>query len=370
MDLSDVSFYPETVTPVKTIEELKDHVDLFSGFETREVPGRTLRVEDDGQVTVDGETRQVTASGMRCLCKALRIPDPFAQRIPFELLQFNVHRLLADVDQVKVFESGVNNHWVNITSPRSWGVDTIPLIEQIEEGLETLTLITGEVSELGVILDFRSEEVAEVKDDLEVGSITQFGRRFTTSESGFGYPSSSFVAFRLVCSNGMIAPRSFGQVKCRHRGNQEAQIASFIRRCQSGAGQLERVASAYAAIAQDSTIVPNNRQLHRIWNGTRKILGDADLADEVIGIDSELRSELRSAVKRERRIGLADEIDEEIDETTTTEVPLVTRIPWFTLLNRVTRSANDISGRPRAKLQELGGKVLAIAAESVVLPTE
>ena len=367
MDLSDVSFYPEETIQIKTLGELRDNVNIFSGFDSAEVVGSSIRIEEDGQITVDGETRQCTESGMRYLCKALRIPDPFAKRIPFDLLRFTLHRLLADVEAVKVFSSNSNNHWVNLTGPRAWGVPIIPLIEQIEEDLESLDMISGEISENGVILDFRSDQIPEVEDHLEVGSITQFGRRFSGSEAGFGYPMSSFIAHRLVCSNGMVAPRSFGQVKCRNRGNSEAQIASFVRRCRAGAIQIGRFAATYAAIAADSTIMPTNKQLHRILNGTRKVIGDADLADEIVGIDNELRSELRSAVKRERRFNLSDEIDEEVDAPSVTEVPRVVNTPWFTLINRVTRSANDVSGRPKSRLQELGGKALALASETIVL---
>ena len=366
MELSDVTFHPEPVTQIKTLAELRDHVNVFSGFEEREVVGRDVQIMEDGRVTVQGETRLVTQSGMKYLCKALRIPDPFANRIPFDLLRHTAHRLLTDVDSVKVFASNHNNHWVNMTSPRSWGVQIIPLIEQIEENLDSLDMISGEISEAGVILDFRSDQVAEITDKLDVGSITQFGRRFSGSECGFGYPLSSFVAYRLVCTNGMVAPRGFGQVKCRNRGNQEAQIASFVRRCRAGSQQINRFAQAYAAVAADDSIMPSNRQLHRIWNGTRKILGDADLADEVIGIDNEERSELRAAVKKERRIHMDDETDEDIDSPT--EIPLVVKMPWFRLINKVTASANDVSGRPKTKLQELGGKALAIAAETIILP--
>lgn len=365
MDLTDISFHPEATVQIKTLDELRDNVGLFSGFNEREVPGSDIQVETDGQITVGGDTQPCTRSAMRYLCKALKIPDPFANRIPFDLLRFNLHRLLTDVETVKVF-SGSNNHWVNLTGPRAWGVEIIPLIEQIEENLESLNLVSGDLSEQGVCLDFRSDTIPEVQDHLEVGSITQFGRRFSSSESGFGYPISSFVAWRLACSNGMVAPRSFGQVKCRRRGNQEAQVASFIRRCRSGATQIDRFAKTYAAIAQNDSIMPNNKELHRVWNGTRKILGDAELADEVIGFDSEIRSELRATVKRERRLGLSDEVDETIDEST--EIPRVFEIPWFKLINRVTQSANDVTGQPRTRLQELGGRALVMAAETVVIP--
>jgi hypothetical protein len=362
MDLSNIKFHPEEFITVRTIDEVHDRVSVFSGFADIETDGSSIRVEDDGKITVDGEAKMPTASAFKGLCKVLKIPDPFANRIPFDLLQHNIHRLLDKPDTViKVVDDALNGHWVNFTSPRSWTVETVPLIEAMGEEMDHLKLITGEISEMGVILDFRSERIPEVDDNLEQGSITQFGRRLVTSESGFGYPSSHFLAYRLVCTNGLEAPRAWGVVKCRRRGEQEAQIASFIRRCQSHESQLEIFANTYSQVAKNQELSPNNRELHRIWNGVRKILGDADIADEIIGIDSEQRSDLRAAVKKERRI--EGELNDESNEE---EVLQVVRIPWFRLINRVTKSANDVKGSPRRKLQALGGKIIGIAGDSIM----
>lgn len=361
MDLSDVEFYPETHIIVKSLNELRDNVEVFSGFDERSVTGSVIQLEEDGQVTVDGETRRCTVSSMKNLCKTLRIPDPFANRIPIDLLRFTVNRLSKDVEEMKVFSSNTNGHWVNLTKEKNWGVETIPLLDHLEEEVNSFKLISGEISEAGVTLDYRSDLIDEVQDHLETGSITQFGRRFTSSESGFGYPQSTFMAWRLVCSNGVIAPKNYGVVKCRQRGNQEAQIASFIRRCQTSEEQIERFANTYATIAKDETSVPDNRQLFRIWGGTRKILGDAELADEVIGFDNSTRSKLRNAVKAERCLAFNLEDEDENEE----EIKNIIDIPWFTLMNRVTSAANDVRGRPRTRLQELGGKILSAAAETI-----
>ena len=363
MELQDVAFYKEKYIKVKTVDEVRDNVNVFSGIESEVVTGASVQLTEKGELMIAGDSRMCSIPSMKSLCILLGIPDPFAKRIPFDLFRTNVNRLVREKDQIRVFSSNTNNHWVNVASSRAWQVETIPLLESIEEDLSALSLMYGEISETGVTLDFRSDLIPEVQDNLEVGSITQFGRRFTNSESGFGYPQSAFVAFRLVCKNGAIAPRSFGTVRCRSRGNQEAQIASFVNHCKEGNLNLLKFADAYKSIAQDSTLMPSNQELYRVWNGVRKILGDAILADEVLKLDTEERGELRSVVKKARVIDLSDDLDDTDDDGTPERV---IEVPWFTVMNRVTTAANEVSGRSRYKLQTLGGKILGAAVNSIL----
>ena len=58
MDLSSVEFYPESHIAVKSVDELKDNVEIFSGFEERSVAGSTISLNDDGFLTGYDEGQQ------------------------------------------------------------------------------------------------------------------------------------------------------------------------------------------------------------------------------------------------------------------------------------------------------------------------
>jgi hypothetical protein len=100
-------------------------------------------------------------------------------------------------------------------------IDNHELIDLVEP------LVAG--NNIRIVSDYQNDMmlsirgVFDISNDIptKVGDITKKGIAINNSE--VGYMAVQFRAFlyRLVCTNGMIAPKDMGGFHCRHRGNKQ-----------------------------------------------------------------------------------------------------------------------------------------------------
>ena len=76
---------------VKTLKELESLLESRPDYITEPVDPSSIRLGDDGLITYNGKKAKMSLEGFRNMVVNLhRIPDPFAQRIPLDLLQNNL----------------------------------------------------------------------------------------------------------------------------------------------------------------------------------------------------------------------------------------------------------------------------------------
>lgn len=362
LELSEVEFYPEEEVFVSSIDDLKKHSSIFSGFEAETVEGDKISITEEGRVKISAsETLALTRSCLKQLCKGLRIPDPFAQRIPFELLRDNITQLLERQEAMRVYRSGSNGHLVNIRvfRPGRTVVPTVDLVEAIFETLVGVDDVRFHLRESHVTTSFSLPELPVV--EVKVGDITKFGWQIRSSECDFLSLAGSLHAFRLVCSNGMVAPRRFGGCRATSRGKAEQIIKKFV----NGLSRQDRPAQVfieeYRRVASGTELIPTNPQVIRLWTGIKKIVGDMAVADSVLSIDEETRKTIRAVARAERLALTRVDLDTKDDVGEEDFRPVLKR-NWWDTINQITESANEFGGETRRRLQVLGGKAVHLAA--------
>ncbi|KKW10754.1 MAG: hypothetical protein UY48_C0031G0008 [Candidatus Gottesmanbacteria bacterium GW2011_GWB1_49_7] len=359
MELSKMPFVPEKFLMVESLDELKDHAALFSSQACETVAGSSIGLTDDGLISVGSDQFHITRTGFMGLCSTLRIPNPFARRIPFDLLQFNVQRLSRQQQELSIFRVTSNGHLSNICKPRI-AEGALPVVQTIDMLVEKcqLRLSRAEISEVGAVLDFLHPDSPNIEHP-KVGDITDFGWRILISECGAYRTVGKFMATVLRCTNGLVAPRYFGTIKARLRGKPESRINNLGVQLLEEQPKVDRFVHNYNYIADHPEMVPPNVETSRLWMGLRKILGDPDLADEVLGLSEDNRKELRQRAKAER-LALSINLN-----TESADFAPVMSESWWSVLNRVTSTANKLSGIDRRKTQELAGKLLYQVTKSL-----
>lgn len=355
MELHQIPFHKPEFTFVDSIAELEECQDIYSGFEPNVINGATIGLTDDGLVAVGSKEMPITKAGFRGLCSALGIPDPFAKRIPFDLLQFNIQRLAKMKKELAVFQSPKNGHISFITKPRTAEtvMPVLDLFKGVMEGIPELEVYRIEVSELGAVAEFPMGDLPAM-EHRAVGDVSKFGWQLTASECAAYAAAAKFIALVLSCTNGMVAPRTYSTVKARGKGEASKRVAGFLRRLNEDRNRIDKFINVYNYVAETPSLVPDNPGGSKLWNGVKRVTGDADVADAVLNLTEEKRKLLRTLGKVHRAaMNGAMVPDMENDYT----VPVITE-SWWKTLNRVTEAANQMSGSERRRMQELAGKTI------------
>jgi len=349
MELKSVDLYKPRSIFAESREELEDNLSAATNFEHFRVAGEELQLTDGGTMVVRGEEKQLTEEAIKNLCKELHIPDPFAKRIPLHTLQYNIQQL-SQGRQFEVFTSNTNNHWVNfIDRDKLLPIEIPTILEAITEQ-DTFGFKRAEINEAGVALFYQAPDMIK---PVRVNDLVSFGWQLRLSESGFGIPSGSIYALRLVCTNGAIAPRRYGSFRFPKRGEIETRTQVFLQDIVNSHSRLEKFVDAYKQVASgEGGSLPGNRDFNRIWNAVKKTLGDPETADIVLGIDKDTRTTIKSKVRDERDLFSDDEDDTPVVPTT-----------WYDLMNKVTEAPQTLklTGRAHQKMQALGGKMIDFA---------
>lgn len=350
-NLNNLGFRKEASQTIETLDELMSS-DIYTGFEEREIE-RGLSLTDSGKIVIDGDELPITQNGLTGLCKSLRIPNPFIRNIPFDLLQENIARLSV----VKELKAYIKDDYIaNIAPTKAWGLNIRTFISKVTELMPDLAPHFIGISESRVTIDLTTPALDVVKAK-EVGDITKFGWKFNLSEIGWNPGLARFLAYRLVCKNGMVAPKSWACIKAKQRGDADSQVQTFIRRVAKAEEDYSVFKVNYAKVANGEKF-PTNKQYYTLWNGLRKLFGDPDLADSILGVDKETRNVIRQRGKNEGDLFFEGDIPDVHED-------------WWSVINKITYSAKDMYDHGNAmtlpsrdKLQELGGKALMLAIRS------
>lgn len=177
---------------------------------------RSLSLTDAGLINYKGENVQITRGGFSSLCKILSIPNAFAHKIPFDLLQENINHLKGDFETpIKVVTRPSDGAIVNVCREKFCPIFSDSFLTYFDfpflsDGRKTM------VSTYGIQLSFAFPFEANVTPT--VGDTISFGREVVLSDGGFSEPTTKLVAYRLVCSNGAVMPVVFGSYTLK-RGN-------------------------------------------------------------------------------------------------------------------------------------------------------
>ncbi len=304
---------------------------------------------DSKCLNIDGgveESFELTEHAHRQLGARLKIPWRFYERMLEDhpdILERDLNALMHREPEERMVRT-LDGKARAIVSNRYRRLDNYPLVENVlpvlmeqELDLEQSSFAVTD-SRLFMKLVF-----PRVQSEVKVDDIVQSGLIISNSEVGAGVLRITPLVFRLVCLNGMVAPKSVDHFQRTHLGKELSVdgLAGQLYRRET----LETADRALWMEVQDltrATVDPANfgTLVDRMRATTeRRIEGNPIKAVEVLAKQHTLTEEERG--------GILSHLIQGGD------------LSQYGLLNAVTRFAQDVSSYERStELEELGGQIL------------
>ena len=196
---------PPTKRPA-TVDELNALVNSHSNVDTIVRLG-DMKLEND-KLDIGGASMAVREGGMRDLLSKLHMPFGYAASIPNDLLYDSVNRLLKTYADWEVLLRTQDNEVRGVLEPTYVPLDSSALAERLKS-TASVGLLPARISYDGDSLtaSFVSDQKITAVDK---GDITQIGVTLETSDTNRFNLSAGAFLYRLVCTNGAIAPAAMG----------------------------------------------------------------------------------------------------------------------------------------------------------------
>jgi len=322
---------------VENLDELRGILENRPPYTTETVDPSSIFLGDDGLINYNGKKSQMSLEGFKNMVVTMhRIPDPFAKRIPMDLLQYNIIELGKTINYPIQFVFNDEGLIVNAVKEELRVIPSLPLI-RLFENHEVKKIIH---SDYGTQIQTINPSFGN-KFEPKKGDITGIGVNFVNSETGFWDPGAETLIWQLVCSNGAIMSRRFGKVKMRIKrpGINEDSVARTFQY------KLEHMLSNFGLITERmNTMTDRNLTVQNaawIFKASSKAVG-LDEVCEHFQIDKEDYKDLRAKAR----------LEEHKDEETEYNV--------HEIYSKVTNLANNYNNPIRRKLQVLGGKMFEL----------
>ena len=172
-----------------------------------------LMVDDIGNIKLNNETKEISRTGLKNLCSFLGIPNPFAKKIPTDLLIHNINRLTRErleKDRRTAFSAFFNseNHIVDIHDKDNHDIS-------LEQFFGTYSNLNDD--EHKIKFSFQNNEFSAkffLNNDQSKITLANhehlLGTTLDGSLTGRFSPDVSMGLYTLVCSNGLtVLDRNF-----------------------------------------------------------------------------------------------------------------------------------------------------------------
>jgi hypothetical protein len=307
-----------------------------SNFVFERVPlyRKDFAITPEGQLTIQNNPFKISKGGIENLCSMLKIPDPFAHRIPTELFIYNVNKLLLEK---------ANNRVQAFFSTNGEGPTIVDINEKVNQQVIPTSKILTQLPEKNKHkIMFENHFVKIQTTDLEGDIISVGGHDHCSGHTIQHYPTCKSISqahlsiLTLVCSNGMIAPRQFMREKLNIKSSSDADllVSKFIERI---------------------TKISFNRDLleerFKILNDTNFLVGD---------VQKLYQSTKRAVGKDEIENVLGEEIENIYSETKDNDPTDSTELNKYKIYYNMTNYGTNItkSAKLSRKFQTLAGKLL------------
>jgi len=321
----------------------------------------------NGELRVGSESHRITRVGLEQLCKQLGIPNPFARKIPIDLLSTNICELGIDRDKpIKFVIRESDGAVVGVVKHKYVFVPSLDLIQRIDGNIlngnsnRDISISTG-----GIRITY--EVPADISVEPEVGDIIRFGKEVINSEIGYRKLQARLLIFRLVCSNGAIAPQCFGQVVENPLGdeNPNMMLNQFIKHYNNFDSRFDMFRNAFHTMRTHNVTEDDFVKFGRSLDGILRSpeYGDFEGTDPTdktmknIGFDLLGVPDYPEMVKR---VSKRTRLMRENPFGDVEPSPTIPDLTYYDLYNRVTALPHKF-GRDflrRMEVEKLGGKIL------------
>jgi len=205
-------------------------------------------------------------------------------------------------------------------------VDSHDLLREVsQEGILSENIIRCNVGPEGLSITCLNEDSHKVDGSHQIGDVMNTGLMLRNSEIGTGSVSLELFLHRLVCLNGMIAPKRFSGVTRRHTGRSSwttaervVRASNVVESIRERAGALQSAGTKFLEMIEEAAQTPLREDWQRVMH------------KEFPAILSKKRVEKAQA-----------------------EAPTV----WGAA-NAVTFLGHELSGQSREDVEEVGGRMV------------
>jgi len=248
-----------------------------------------LRVQQDGHDTHD--EFQLSPTAWNQLMLKCQIPIQYAQRIPQDLLEKNVNRMLPNKDlMLRTEEDRIRG----IVTPRYKPIDHLELLS----GLEKFIQVSGHsLTKLFVTDDYMRWNILTGKErGREIGQAVQLGWDGINGETGMHPIARALFVLKLVCTNGMVRRDATFAFTTRHIKNKEDVLKDYWEINDTAAdAMMDRIKQASvealtASLTQDvrefvKTYIKGENDLNTFMrerrDNARQVITRMDLVDNI-----------------------------------------------------------------------------------------
>ncbi len=339
---------PERNLKTDNFEEALEAASAQFGARIIPVSPTTIDIKETGEIDLGlggdlGEVR-TTRGGIRGWCKSVRIPDPFAQRIPFDLLRTNLRRLLSGLDSLRVVLRQDEPVVIGFLSGTKGVISNEGIINVVIR-----SMLAGEYAKPE--FNFTdSKMVIKALSDVMItpteGDVSYIGQIIMNSQTGMVYPSSLLHVLRNSCTNSAVLPKGFGQARMRVTAgdNEENALAGFTRKVNGLTMQQAQLSMRYLKMAQ---VRCPEKIWYANWRGASKIMGSPEDADMAFDCSDEFRKSIKNWVRKDK--------DNPVDAQDT-----IVKETYYDIFNRITYGAHHLPElEAKQAMWTLGGRLVS-----------
>jgi hypothetical protein len=289
-------------------------------------------IEPTGEFMIQGTQFPISEGGIRNICSMLKIPDPFAERIPTDLFIANVNRLLKEKPENRVNAYFSPEENILIDTNEKVNLQPIPtsrLLTQLEDSNEIRVFFENHFAKVETVPT--SGLQVEVKGEIHSIGNTIF--HYPTCKS---VPQGYLTMMTMICKNGAIAPRNFLREKLNIKSSSDADllIRNFIEKIGKVSMGKELLEERFKSLHNTTFSL---KEMKKLFHTTKRAVG----VDEIANV---LGNDFMNSYEQVKQI------DEDVD----------TDANRYKTYYQMTYYASNItnSARVSRKFQSLAGKLL------------
>ena len=301
-----------------------------------------LSINDDGSIT-NGEQRLITEYGFENLCKLLGIPNPFARKIPVDLLFTNIRRLQNE-------KAGVP---IELLERPDGTVATVVKSPYKEASYgDLLAFFDGspfkyiDVGERWLTLAITFEETPIHYDEQDTLYVGTFVHGSITRDIPLHMESG---LYRTQCENSFLMPY-FGKVRANYKLEAQERLLAFRDNVRCYDGQiLDQIRRGFPIF---QTRKMWRREVVQVWRKLSNLVGQAD-ADRLLSLDQETRT---AVIEAEH----AESVENRIARLQGKAVsdPVLSDLSYYDVLNAMTFQAKGMHEKSKLDVERLAGRII------------
>lgn len=357
----DLTFAPEKEHV--NVKDMTEALDKVKEFETKtvSVSFADTKISLNGGVALvtKDEKRKMTKWSLQSLCKFLGIPDPFARKIPVDLLRENISRLLQEKKEDAInLLIGKENEVVNIVKAnykpfqnREFLLKLDPFFRERNVEWESMRL-----GYRGFDLNIIDPSIKPLEP--KVGDITKIGFGIINSDTGYRDAIAKVYLFRLTCVNGATLTEDWGIIRrdSNRKISLERDFTHFIDKCKNLRIDVNRLNDIYHKMPETNL---TDFQVESVWSATNRVAG-LEQADAVINKNEDGRKAILHLVSSKRAHNRQLFIDE-------VKQPEPTDVNAYNTYNRITDDSKRYTWQDALRLQAIGGRIISMLVEQTIV---